>query len=94
VWWQTGRHTAGEVAGNATSRSTGSKKRETLGLAWAFETSKPTGDDTFPPTKPYLLILLKRCPDDHPFKYMSLWGPFLFKPPHTAFVETRNTRLC
>ena len=30
---------------------------ESLSLAWAFETSKPTPGDTLPPTRPHLLIL-------------------------------------
>ena len=33
------------------------RQRETLGLAWAFETSKPTLSDTLPPARPHLLIL-------------------------------------
>jgi hypothetical protein len=32
-------------------------QRETLDLAWASETSKPTLSDTLPPTRPHLLIL-------------------------------------
>lgn len=31
-----GRPSSGEVAESSTSRSTGSRKRETLGLEWAF----------------------------------------------------------
>ena len=33
-------------------------KRETLGLAWAFEMSQPTPSDTLSLTRPHLLILL------------------------------------
>jgi hypothetical protein len=33
-------------------------QRKNLGLVWAFKTSKPTPSDTFPPTRPHLLILL------------------------------------
>jgi hypothetical protein len=29
-------------------------------IVWAFETSKPTLSDTYPSTRPYLLILLKQ----------------------------------
>jgi hypothetical protein len=39
TWRQARRHGAGEVAESSTLRSTGSRRRETLGLAWAFETS-------------------------------------------------------
>ena len=35
------------------SGSAGSRKRETLGLRWASETSKPTFSDTLPPTRPH-----------------------------------------
>jgi hypothetical protein len=37
------------------SASTGLRKRETLGLAWALETPKPPISDTLPPTRPHLL---------------------------------------
>ena len=36
--------------------------------------------DAFPPTWPHLLIV--PLPIGPAFKDMSLWGPFLFKPPH------------
>jgi hypothetical protein len=39
---------AGEETENSTSRSTGSRNREPLCLAWDFETTKPIPSDTFP----------------------------------------------
>jgi hypothetical protein len=30
------------------------RRRERLGLAWVFETSKPAQSDILPPTKPHL----------------------------------------
>jgi hypothetical protein len=35
------------------------RKRQTLGLAWAFDHPKPTPSDTLPPIKPYFLIFSK-----------------------------------
>jgi hypothetical protein len=45
---------AREGAKNTTYRSTGNRKRETLGLAWTFETSKPTSSDTLLAIRPHL----------------------------------------
>ena len=45
-----GRRGAGEVAGEAVGG-------ETLGVACAFETPKPTSSDTPLPTRPVLLIV-------------------------------------
>ena len=64
------------------------RERETLGLAWAFETSNPTPSDILPPIRPHLLQQghtpippqVVPLPNDQAFKYMSLWGPFLLKP--------------
>ena len=61
AWRHTGRHGAREIGESSTSGSTGSRKREKLDLAWAFETSKPNPSDTLLPTVPHLLILLKKC---------------------------------
>jgi hypothetical protein len=47
-------------------------ERQRLGLTWAFET----------PTRPHLLIMVVSI--DQAFKYMSLWEPFLFRPPQAA----------
>jgi hypothetical protein len=55
AWCHAGRHGAGEVAESWTSGSTGRKKRVILGLAWAFETSKPTARELLPPSRPHLL---------------------------------------
>ena len=41
-------HSAGEVAEISTSGSVGSRKSESLGLSWTFETSKSTSSDTPP----------------------------------------------
>jgi hypothetical protein len=38
TWQHPGGHGAREIAGNSTSRSAGSRKRDTLGLDKAFET--------------------------------------------------------
>jgi hypothetical protein len=51
-----GRHGAGKVAESSTSGSTGSRNREKLGLAWAFEIVRPTPSDTCPPIRPHLLV--------------------------------------
>jgi hypothetical protein len=39
--------------------SAGSMRREILGWAWAFQTSKLITSDALPPTRPHLPILLK-----------------------------------
>jgi hypothetical protein len=44
--------------------------RKRLGLALAFETSKPTPSDTPPSTRPHLLIV--SLPGDQAFKSMRL----------------------
>lgn len=41
------------VAENPTYGSKGSRKKETLGLAYAFGTPKPALSDTLPPIMPY-----------------------------------------
>lgn len=46
AWWPAGRHGAGELAESPTSRSIGSMRRKTLGLAWDFEPSKPSPQGT------------------------------------------------
>ena len=56
----------GERAESSTSKSSGSSKRQTLGMAWAFENQKPHHHSTLPaikftptPTRPHLQIPLK-----------------------------------
>jgi len=52
-----------------------------LEMAWAFET---TFSDTLLPTRLYLLILPRQLHHlwiKHLIKHVSLWRPFLFKPP-------------
>jgi hypothetical protein len=51
----TDRHDAGAVAERSTSGCASSKKNKTLGLAWTFETLRPTPRDILPPTKSYLV---------------------------------------
>jgi hypothetical protein len=75
---------SGEVAKSCCiSELAGSRKRVTLGLACAFETSKLTPSDTISnkaspiPTRLHPLIPVKY----HHFlmtKYMSIWGSLLF----------------
>jgi len=55
VWQHTGRCGAGEVAESSISGSINIKKRETLRLAWAFETLKSTASDILPPIRSFLL---------------------------------------
>lgn len=87
--WHTGRQSPGEGAGSSTSTSAGSGKRATLGLAWTFESSKPTpathflqqshtysNKATAPDSRPHPVHSLIT---KHPI--MSLWGPALFRPP-------------
>jgi hypothetical protein len=54
----------------------------------SFETSKPAVSDTLPPRRLHLLILPKQFSKPG-IKYtnnsnMSLWRPFLFRPPQGA----------
>lgn len=53
-WGYTSRHAAAEVE-RSVSGSIGSRRREPLGLTWAFEPSKPSTSDTVRP-RPNLLI--------------------------------------
>lgn len=59
AWCHAGRHGDRNIAERSTSgtRFVSSRKKKTLGLAWAFETSKITPSDRYPPTKPYF----KKC---------------------------------
>jgi hypothetical protein len=79
---QTDRHGSGEVAESSTTKSIDSRKRDTLGLAWTFETSKLTLRTYFFSARPYYPnIAITSNATPQAFKYMSLWGPFLFKLP-------------
>ena len=51
--WRAGKHAAGEGAESSMLGSKDSRKRETLGLAWASETPKPRG--SCHPTRPHPL---------------------------------------
>jgi hypothetical protein len=71
------------------------RENDTLGWDWTVETPKPQSlspvthffqqGHTYPskatPPNPCQLLSL---PDDQAFKYMSLWGLFLFTPPHSS----------
>ena len=64
--------------------------RQTLGMSWAFETSKPALTVTLPLPRPHLLnpsqtTLQTR---DKALKYTSLWEPFSFKPPPNSRVQS------
>lgn len=50
-------HDSGGVAEGSTSGSTGSRKRQTLVLVWAFETPKLITNETLPPSRSPFLIL-------------------------------------
>lgn len=66
-WWRAWWHTHSQTRcwrsnWNSTPRSIGSRKRETLGLAWAFETPKSTTHDTLHlliPVKSYHFLITK-----------------------------------
>jgi len=65
-----------------------------LGLAWAFETSKPTPNDTLLHTRPHLLILLIISNNDNPgFQIATVpGGPSIqiYEPVETIFIQTTN----
>lgn len=50
-WWNVGIHGAREVAASFKSVPAGTRKRGTLDLAWASESSKPTPTDILLPTR-------------------------------------------
>lgn len=62
----TGRHDAGER-----------KETESMGLAWASETSEPALSDTLSPTRPRLLIVPRPMG-------LGPGGPFSSKPLHSV----------
>lgn len=63
-----------------------------MACAQAFKTLKPTLSDIVPPIRPHTLILLLcqivSLPDDKTFRYMQLWGPFLFKLPYPYSISS------
>lgn len=67
--------------GRETKRLT-NRQRDTLGIAWAFESPKPISTVTHPPTRPHLPIIPKKVPPtgNQAFTYISLRGQFSFKP--------------
>jgi hypothetical protein len=54
-----------------------------------FSRLKPTPSNTPPQTRPRLPILPKlfSLTGEETFIHVSLWGPFLFKPPHMQSVN-------
>lgn len=97
-WQHIGKHGSGKGTKCSTSRSTGSRKREIPGLAWAFEVSKPTivtyflqqGHTYSNKAIPSHLFQIVPLPEDQTFKYMSLWRPFLFRPPQIISIIIKN----
>lgn len=73
--WHAGCHGAAEAAESSNFVSIGSRKREPMGLAWAFETPELTLSDILPPIWPHLLqqshnsnpFQVVPLPDDQPF---------------------------
>lgn len=63
--------------------------RETLHLAWAFETPKPSLEATHF-IKQGLPCKVASFPTDQKFKSIRLWWPFLFKPPQWPIVQTQE----
>lgn len=76
---QTGQHGPGAVAENIHVEITTLRQREKelLGMAWTFETLKPI--PSYTPPNPFKAIY--QLPKH---SYLSLWGSFSLKPPHTA----------
>ena len=80
-----GRHDSVQVAESSTSRWVGSRKRDNA-PALSIWTPKgypqwhPSSNRATPPNP----CQLETLPKDNAFKSMSLWRPFLFKPPHGA----------
>lgn len=67
AWWHADRHVSGEVADYFTSGSAGSRKTESLGMAWGFENLKAQPSDT---------LSNRALPVDQTFNSMSLWGHY------------------
>jgi hypothetical protein len=65
------------------------RERE-MGITWAFETTKPsTNDSLLQQSHIYLTFILSQSLNssiifDQPLKYMNLWGPLSFKVPHST----------
>lgn len=79
-----GRNVAGLVAKNTHLICMLQAARVRLGLAWIFETSTPS---IIPPTtRLYLPILNRPSTGNQTSKYISLWGLFSSKLPHSLAV--------
>lgn len=79
---QEGRHRVGVVAESlCLIHKQWAERKTEPSLIKAFETSKPSFNDTSSSTRPYLLVLSQTDPlaGKQTFKYVSLWSPFSFK---------------
>lgn len=74
----TDRHDAGKEAERSTSNPQAAGRKHHSGPDWAFETTKPIPMDTLLPTSINPSQVMP-FPGDLAFKYLSVWGPFLFK---------------
>lgn len=57
------------------------EEAETLEMVWVFWNLRVTPTETPLPTSPHLLTLPKQVPEDHVFKYLSLWESSSLEPP-------------
>ena len=81
------------VGESSTSALTDSRKRETMDLAWAFETSKYTPTDTLSSIRLHLPIPVKQRPSPviKHSDIWALWGPFPFKSPRGTWIKSSST---
>ena len=106
-WWEAWQHAGRHDVGgdkSSTSWSPGSRRRllATSGIAWTYmrpqSPSPQWHTSSYKATSPYYSVLL--LPIGQAFKHMSLWGPFLFKPPHyethlsVEFLPRRRYKQC
>lgn len=83
-----------EVAESSISRSLDSRKRETLGLAQAFEISKPTFSDTLPSPWPHPLIMFPIMPlPGYQRLTVTLREIVSFEPPQLLRIAGKDTDL-
>lgn len=79
------RHTWYWRAESSTSQSTGSRRRDcVLDIVWAYEIPKPTphSDLLQQGHTPRVSLTMNQA-----FKQISLWGPYLFKQPHSPILS-------
>lgn len=87
----TGRYDNGAVTESYSQSTSKSKERELTGNGTSFWTSKLNSSDTHPSTRKAMPSNPSQTVPprvDQAFKYMSLWGPFSFKPPHLYLYYT------